>query len=130
MGMTNQEAFDKAVPKIIKQGRRSISGNTCKFRSENGDRCAVGMMFPKSQYKPYFDDSGSILLIMEEVPALKGTTMKFLRAMQHAHDNADDGFNKIDCNRKQFRKEFAKAARKVARRFKLKVGALDKAMGK
>lgn len=40
---TMQEVYDTTVEHVWKQGRRSIHEDACKYRTEDGARCAVGV---------------------------------------------------------------------------------------
>ncbi len=47
--MTPQEIFDTVVDHLLSQGKPSISG-VCRYRSDDGLKCAVGVLIPDSEY--------------------------------------------------------------------------------
>lgn len=50
--MTLQETFDKVVNGLRKQGCRSLKNGRCRYRGDNGRKCAVGMVIPDEDYNP------------------------------------------------------------------------------
>ncbi len=107
--MTNQEIFDLVVPAIIKQGRPSRSEtpvfnkdgemtNGCRYRSEDGAKCAIGMLITDEEYAMYgaeIEDNKASEAI-SYIPRLnlwlaepvEGFDKRFLDELQRAHDNA------------------------------------------
>jgi hypothetical protein len=57
--MTAQELFDVAVAGVIRQGRQSEVGCSCRYRIFKPDgttlKCAVGMILPDDRYNPRYD---------------------------------------------------------------------------
>lgn len=45
--MTTQEAFDKICTRLARQGRRAYQGDNCQYLTDDGLRCAVGVLLPK-----------------------------------------------------------------------------------
>lgn len=89
--MTNQEAFEKMVLHLRKQGAKAtvVPGrglSSCMYRAPNGFRCAVGCLIPDDEYSPDFERA-SVSCIVGKVPSLDGVSMNLLIAMQHVHDN-------------------------------------------
>lgn len=58
MAIDKQITFDAIVNGLRKQGKKSIDGHLCKFRSEDGYKCAVGQLIEDNEYRPGFDDKG------------------------------------------------------------------------
>jgi hypothetical protein len=56
MAVDKQITFDLIVNGLRKQGKKSMDGHLCKFRSEDGYRCAVGQLIEDNEYRPGFDD--------------------------------------------------------------------------
>jgi hypothetical protein len=95
--LSNQEIFDRVVEGIFAQGGPSITrdpfGNIiCLYRSENGRKCAAGLILPDEEYclgdegKPcceiwWFDN-------VEDI--------EFLSKLQKIHDNAALASNESD----------------------------------
>lgn len=89
--MTNQEAFEKMVIHLRKQGAKATvnpeySGSSCMYRAPNGFRCAVGCLIPDDEYRPWFE-GGGVTKIVNDVPSLASVSMNLLVAMQAVHDN-------------------------------------------
>lgn len=90
--MNNQEAFDKAVSGVIKQGSKSFTSNGCKYRGPNGLKCAVGHLIPNDIYEP--DMETGITYLYQEYPVIqklfKDVDLGMLTDLQIAHDKADE----------------------------------------
>lgn len=88
--MTEQEALAKVWQWFVVDGNpRSVDASgTCMYRGENGCKCAVGVLIPNNQYSDEYEGNPPALLVEEfGVPALRGLSSDFLRALQCAHDN-------------------------------------------
>lgn len=91
--LTRQDAFNAALFGIRGQGyRRSVRSETwvCRYRGENGDKCAIGHCIPDNLYsesmeKLRFDS------LMRSFPAIGKLLPKdshsFLLRLQRIHDN-------------------------------------------
>ena len=57
MKITEQEAFDRMVNHLRKQGKKSVHEitRTCLYRHPDGLKCAVGALIPDELYKPDFE---------------------------------------------------------------------------
>ena len=59
MYKTNQEVLNDVVAKMFEQKRQSVKdaddGQFCVYRSEDGYRCAIGLLIPDEKYNPKFD---------------------------------------------------------------------------
>lgn len=89
--MTNQEAFEKMVIHLRKQGARAtfVPGtglSSCMYRAPNGFRCAVGCLIPDDEYRPWFEGAG-VTKVVNDVPSLASVSRNLLAAMQAVHDN-------------------------------------------
>lgn len=86
--MTNQEAFDKMVAHLRKQGAKSMQDTLCMYRGENGMMCAVGCLIPDSEYSD--DLEGIAISDMAEKPdCLEGFNPDMIDDMQTCHDQHD-----------------------------------------
>lgn len=107
--MTKQEAFDRVWRHFVIEGNpqsMGADGVTCRYRGENGARCAVGLFIPDSEYSESLEGC-SLDLIEPLPPSLEALGMRdLLRAMQWAHDGSGP---------------IALALRKVARDFDLAI---------
>ena len=92
--MTPQEVFDRVVGHLRKQGKPSIGRyGGCKYRSEDGLKCAIGTVIEDSEYSPKME--GHVLfdfLTMgyDFVPASMKERLEphasLLTALMQAHD--------------------------------------------
>jgi hypothetical protein len=59
--MTAQEIFDKVINHLLQQGGPALNYNydddpVCRYRSNNGLKCAVGCLIPDDQYDPLMEE--------------------------------------------------------------------------
>ena len=83
--MTNQEAFDKMVAHLRKQGQKAQENGTCRYRTKEGLMCAVGCLLTDAEYKRSMEGKG-----VEHMQHLYGVLQDldppFLAEMQDTHD--------------------------------------------
>lgn len=95
--MNNQEAFDKAVSGVIKQGSKSFTSKGCKYRGPNGLKCAVGHLIPDYMYEKGMEMG--IRYLYRDYPIIQrlfeDVNINMLIRLQIAHDNADE-FNFVE----------------------------------
>jgi len=85
--VNNQEAFDTVVLHLISMKEQSIDEDgECKYRGAYNQSCAVGVLIPDNQYKPWFENK-SVYDIYDNVPELKEISRELLHDLQKAHDN-------------------------------------------
>jgi len=87
--MTKQETFDLVALALVKQGGPSVMFGRCKYRGDNGRRCAAGHCIPDSDYLPEFEGyciHGDSTLTQVLVDA--GHDTGVLTSLQGAHDEA------------------------------------------
>lgn len=91
--MTNQEAFDRMVTHLRRQGKRSTDGWACRYRSEAGLRCAVGVLVTDEFYTPQMEGMSTFQSELRELlsKALPGVSVALLNIMQYTHDVASPG---------------------------------------
>ncbi len=86
--MTNQEAFDKMVAHLRKQGQKAKEDGSCRYRTEEGLMCAVGCLLTDAEYKRSMEGKG-----VEHMQHLYGVLQDldppFLAEMQDTHDAYD-----------------------------------------
>lgn len=61
--MNPQEIFETVKNHLLTQGKKAKAAstfNTCKYRTQDGLKCAVGCLIPDDKYMPEFDGSASI----------------------------------------------------------------------
>lgn len=90
--MTQQEAFNKAVKHLRTQNQQCLrkeNPTACLYRGPQGMKCAIGALFPDSEYKSKFDNENGITdirTIARQIPALNGLALYFLYDLQVLHD--------------------------------------------
>lgn len=86
--MTNQEAFDKMVAHLRKQGKPAKQGNSCRYRTEGGLMCAVGCLISDAEYKRGMEGMG-VEHMQHRYEVLQDLDPPFLAEMQDTHDAYD-----------------------------------------
>lgn len=112
--MTNQEAFDKIVARLMDgTGRAVSSSGACRYRTLTGLKCAVGCLIPDEEYRGIFEGQTADNLRAFNIPSLKGLDYNLLYSTQRLHDdpkNWDDT---------KFKASGLKKLREVARFYRL-----------
>lgn len=114
-----QTIFNRVVIGLFNQGRQSRNDSVvCRYRSDNGLKCAVGLLIPDELYTPNFEGNGVRILIddyfLEWFPV-----RNLITHLQHTHDQSstdeNGAWNKVweDCG-------IAKKLTKTAQYYKLK----------
>lgn len=94
MKYTNQTAFDKAAPALIRQrqfSRKEYRGDdVCLYRSPDGCKCAIGHLIPDEKYNPAMECKpiASIFSKMDLKELFENCDLEFLKDLQLAHDGA------------------------------------------
>lgn len=84
-----QKIFDRGVAGIRKQGRRSVSLNTCMYRSEGGAKCFVGHLIPDEKYSSWMEYKGvGFVKSVRDAAGIEESDTLFARDCQMAHDCA------------------------------------------
>lgn len=87
ISLTKQECFDNSTQGIIAQGGPSLSPlSFCRYRAEDGRKCAAGQLIPDELYDPEMESrlASCIDQIVFSHPGL-------VDALQRAHDVAAKG---------------------------------------
>lgn len=95
--LTRQEAFDKALFGIRRQGyQQSMSGSVCAYRGKNGNKCAIGHCIDDvtAQTWDVASVATDIASITDEDPEgfecyFSFSNLTFLRDLQAVHDQPD-----------------------------------------
>jgi len=94
---TYQEAYDKTVEHLNKQGSRAMDKDmvNCLYKTETGFTCAIGCHLPEGEH---MDFDGSVYGLLEEYSILKNVLLidgesqsayvDFWVRMQEIHDNS------------------------------------------
>lgn len=105
--MNNQEAFDIVWDHfIIKGNAKSMNTNCCVYRSEDGNKCAFGLLIPEEFYSRRFEgnvasqilsmnhdthdkffDVSVVDLAIKIQEHLVGVDRSLIIALQNAHDS-------------------------------------------
>lgn len=89
--MTRQEMFDKIWNHFIEEDApwSVTEKGGCRYRGEDGKKCAVGLLLPDSLYHPDMEGK-AIERVFQHFPEVKEFfgehNMHFLDACQRAHD--------------------------------------------
>ncbi len=84
---TQQELFDKIFTGLRSQGfERSMVGSSCKYRGEQGRKCAVGYLIPDSHYTEELEGSGLYFLDTRKQVSVPKENLLFLCELQNIHD--------------------------------------------
>ena len=86
--MTNQDAFDKMVAHLRKQGQKAQENGTCRYRTKSGLMCAVGCLLTDEDYRPGMEGMG-VEPLLGVFDALPGLNEGLLAEMQDVHDSFD-----------------------------------------
>jgi hypothetical protein len=82
--MTKQEAFDKVVKHLLKQGEPAFDGDICCYRTDDGKKCAAGCLIPDELYDPAWEGKAAFTLPQH----LFGQASEIVDALQAVHDDA------------------------------------------
>lgn len=109
MSENMQILFDKAVSDMIKQGKKSVDGGKCRYRSDAGC-CAVGHLISDEVYEEVGQKLEGKSAHAEEVLdaiekscglSVSGQDERMLADLQEAHDKSPDNefFKTVFLNR-------------------------------
>ncbi len=116
---SKQEAFDIAVEGIRGQEYQpSVVGYTCRYRGDNGRKCALGFLITDEEYDPALDKAGSLSgLLSENLCTVNNTELKSLLVqLQYVHDNLG-GLD--DRSTEWYKDRFEKGFQRLAKEFDL-----------
>lgn len=126
--MTQQEMFDKVWQHFVVEGNPPAvdgEGLRCMYRTDDGRRCAFGVLLPDELYKIAMEGKSPAYLVREypELGRALGisveTAGEFILWLQSAHDDAAAVPRKP--NVITFRVDIERRLRRVAAEFKLQV---------
>lgn len=88
---TAQELFDFCATAIINQGVPSITERgLCKYRSPDGNKCAIGHLIPDDKYSPRMEGSLATAKHVFSATGLKEVHMDLVHSIQECHDIASE----------------------------------------
>jgi hypothetical protein len=84
---SRQEAFDIAYKGIIEQGGPSwdINTSSCRYRTKNGRKCAIGHLIPDNKYSEEFEN-GQADHVLEQIYTIRDGDHQFYCYLQRVHD--------------------------------------------
>lgn len=99
--ISEQAVYDFVYDKIIAQGKRSMAGDGCVYRSDDGSRCAIGVLCSESELKWIEAEgfnagfgAGELVKRLYDIEAgvdglaIPRNTREFLEELQECHDSA------------------------------------------
>ncbi len=101
MSMTEQEIFDRVATHLLKQGRKatelaaiSHGGDSmlrCRYRTDDGLRCAVGCLIPDEVYTPAIEGVTVFEVAEKLIPTDARAVFLFLSALESSGIDHNDG---------------------------------------
>lgn len=126
---TSQEAFDKVVEHLVKQGEPSLHGKVgpydqtiCAYKSSEGLMCAVGCLLPSTWRVKEYEDWSE--LAKRNTRYRKLANLDFLSDLQLAHDSPSRSA------REDWRKNWYAYMLNIATKYKLDASKLKKLASK
>lgn len=92
--MTKQEIYDTVCAHLAQQKRRAFENGSCRYRTSDGLKCAIGCLIPDDLYDPRMDDPAvnigvvSLLDLFPLDPIFGDVSELFLASIQNAHDRS------------------------------------------
>ncbi len=88
--MTSQEIFDTVARHLATQGCRALTtSGACRYRTEDGLKCAVGVLIKDEYYRPEFENrpaTDNDVLAAVTLSVGDGIDANLLQALQYVHD--------------------------------------------
>lgn len=86
---SRQETFDRVAQALAAQGRQGRSkGSSCKYRGDDGTKCAAGHLIPDEDYHPKLEGGIVERSPLRELFDALGYEPIFVGRLQAAHDLA------------------------------------------
>jgi hypothetical protein len=97
---TNQEIFDTVAKHLLTQMARSVAFvpgggfsaepvEQCRYRGDNGLKCAAGILIPDALYRPVMEGFGVMHgSVSAGLPEVDLDSLPLLRALQIVHDTS------------------------------------------
>ena len=81
---TKQEIFDQVSQHLLEQDRQSKDGSHCKYRSQDGLKCAAGCLIDDSEYKDSMEGLKWLELVYRDIVPRKHNHI--ITTLQSIHD--------------------------------------------
>lgn len=89
-----QEAFDRGLEQVVKQGGPSMTGRRCRYLTADARKCHIGALIPDGQYRSDIEGCGP-MGVGEKIPLMAAMMQNederrwtFFRSLQSVHDVA------------------------------------------
>jgi hypothetical protein len=91
---TELELIDYVTDHLLKQGVRSFDANSggCRYRDDNGNKCAAGCLISDDEYNPSMEGSVWINIVRGHWGVLSDTHADLIAKLQDIHDFADPSY--------------------------------------
>lgn len=92
MTLTAQQIFDTVATHLLQQGRKAVIRNSeksesCRYRTPEGLKCAVGCLIEDEEYQPEMEGRGVHTLAgLGLLPSRLSPFVDLLKALQRIHD--------------------------------------------
>ncbi len=85
----NKQAFETVKNHLLTQNEKATTHNglSCRYRGDDGLKCAIGCLIPDDQYDPTLE--GNALIYNEglrALPCMGGLDINLMDALQTVHD--------------------------------------------
>lgn len=85
---TEQEVFYQVKDHLLRQKARSLGKDKlCKYRGENGLKCAAGCLIADEEYKPTFERKTWGELSKSRTYKIGNCHAELINRLQHIHDS-------------------------------------------
>lgn len=116
---TNQEAFDKVVKHLVKQGKPAVVNGNCQYQTEDGMKCAAGCLVERKATRENLE--GDWCDVIASKPHLKNlANPNLVTRLQEAHDD------RTCFSLYEWRNHWVASMRKIAKNYKVKTTLLTK----
>lgn len=86
--MDKQLVFNTVAKHLLKQGKAALHGRSCRYRTDDGLKCAVGVLIPDQNYTVEMEGL-PVRTISDKLPfSATHEDMALLVYLQSAHDTA------------------------------------------
>jgi hypothetical protein len=117
--LTKQEAFDKVVKHLVKQGMPAIDNMQCQYQTTGGLKCAAGCLIERKSVRDQLEGNWSEVL--EAKPYLRNLVdPELVSSLQKSHDRC------TNLSLYRWKEEWIGSMQNIAKDFKLNTNLLKK----
>lgn len=93
--MKAQEIFDTVAVHLFDQGQRSVDKHFCRYRNNDGLKCAAGVLIPEEDYFPEMDQGNKTIknlieLYPDRFPDWMSENLGLIQGLQSVHDKQEN----------------------------------------